>query len=263
MKRQGVHTTNPTNRIKIPTEDIDISIDQNSLGEEFLRVDLSKLNKCLIALELDKLGYKASFYVSAHHTEKEFAFGDTLSIECPEDLSLSGLDPERNKVFRLVVFDENLKVVASNDRLKYQNPEDSEEAESLLNVHLVDLGERIWSLNLEQDCSPTLYLNNRIENIKTVLKERNELMGAILPQVLRDSLIHLAFHKNFDFDDKEKFQYNWKRFLELEGFDYDDLPDMETDGDYYKLRRFVEDVVTRHCFHKKYRVYFVWRKSFS
>ena len=46
MKRQGVHTTNPTNRLKIPSEDIDISVEKNSLGEEFLRVDIQKLNKC-------------------------------------------------------------------------------------------------------------------------------------------------------------------------------------------------------------------------
>lgn len=252
MKRQGVHTTNPTNRLKIPSEDIDISVEKNSLGEEFLRVDVQKLNKCLFALELDKPAYKVSFYVSAHHTEKEFSFGNVTKMCLPKDLSLTGLDKERNKVFRLVVFDEQHKIVASNDRLKFKNPEDSEDAESLLNVHLVDLGERIWSLNLEQDCGPTLYLNSRIENIKTVIKERNELMGSILPQVLRDSLIHLAFHKKFDQDDKSSFQYNWKRFIELEGFDYEELPDMESDGCYYELRRFVEEVVTRHCFQKKY-----------
>jgi hypothetical protein len=82
-------------------------------------------------------------------------------------------------------------------------------------------------------------------------------MGSIMPQVLRECLVHLAFHKKFDHEDKTSFQYNWKRFIEMEGFEYDELPDMETDGDYYELRRFIEDVVARHCFQKKYSTIFI------
>jgi len=252
MKRRGVHTTNPTKRIKIPSDELEFKIIQDSLGEEFLKVDITKLTKCLIKLGLNNQGYKVSVYATAHHTEKEFTFGNVSSIKSPDDLSLIGLDTERTKVFRLVVFDENYKIIASNDKLKFKNPEDSDEEESLLNVHLADLGERIWSLSLEQDCNPTLLLNKRIKNIGNTLKESNELMGSILPQVLRDCLIHLAHHKTFDYDDKSRFEYKWKRFIEMEGFDYEELPDMGDEGDYYQLREFVENIVTRHCFQKKY-----------
>src|SRR4051812_26538285 len=112
MATTRVHTTNPTGIKHLPASVITVQV-TGEAGNELFDAKLHGLEEYVSDPKL-----RITLSVGAGNTVKSFDFGTVGSPGLPEDVSASGLDQERPRSFRLIVWDpDTKKVVASNERL--------------------------------------------------------------------------------------------------------------------------------------------------
>jgi len=259
VKSKSLHTTNHSGKRTIPGDSLEVVIESSAKGIDSIYFNLKKLSKVLkdTNIERDFPNAFISLYAQAHFSEQEFKLGKISSLVEPSNLSLDEIDKERFLSFRLIAFNDNNQIIASNEKLKVRKHDDPSGAESLLNVDdSIDLGEQLWKLELGDNSPPILLLNSRIPNIKFQIKENTLLLASIIPQVLKDSIIHLSNNlTNYEPGDESSFQYKWAKFLSLYGFNLSDLPSLEDESEpetLYKVIQFAEEVVSNFCFKQKF-----------
>lgn len=253
MKLNGIHTTNPTKKIRIPSDKIGISLSLDANGEEVFDLNFEILSSVISELKISDSSAEISLYAYSSSSEQEYSCGTVNELKRPKSLKLLDVDFESLRGFRLIVFNSNKQIIASNEKLKYRANDEPEDEESLVNVELLDIGQRIWKLKLFEESNPILVLNKTIPNIKNAIKDSAGLLGCILPQLTQECIVHLAFNKSFDPDNKDCFQYHWMTFLETFGLHFDDIPDLHEDPHkYYDLLITIEKLLTHYCFQKKF-----------
>jgi hypothetical protein len=131
----------------------------------------------------------ARVYIEAYNSDSymRFAFGSVSEPRVPKDTRLAEITPRPLPKFRLKVVDETRRhglLLGVADRvIALRRGEDLERKDSLLPVDFVDLGERVWRLDLAD--SPVLELNKRIESISAAARGSGGFIGLLYPEVLR------------------------------------------------------------------------------
>jgi hypothetical protein len=174
---------NSTGRIKIKAEQIAIRlIDEEGKVSRF-EANLSGLT----ALGLD---HDARVVVEAFAktSSMRFDFGTIGVIQPPIDTSLSEIDRGAGVLFRIKVIDVHQvagRLLAASGTVRPRDESDEEEdRRALLPLREVDLGEKIWELELSD--RPSLLVNRAVPEIAQRLAFDPLLQGAIFPVVLRD-----------------------------------------------------------------------------
>ena len=236
MKRR----LNYTGRARIRQELITINLIRagNGTVESF---------KAIIDLKGLGLPGTAKVFIEAYHrTEQQrYDFGTVGKIVVPDDISLSNLGYAENLKFRILIVDDNGKILASADRVKPVN----EAKEPLLPVYIDDLGKKVWCIAYtDADGAPILRLNKNIPEIKDISRTP-KFFFHIYPAVLHEILTHIVFIDTLeDQEDPEtEWHKNWLNFATLilgrkppnlcKGDDFDEE----------EVEKWIEDVTTEFC----------------
>ena len=199
---------NYTDRKRINKNNIKISI----IGEE----DEEKSFRVFIDLNGLNLPGESIVYIEAYHRmmqSQRYAFGTVNRFSHPDDTSLGVLGLTANLKFRVIVVDENGKLLASAEKIGIER---AVKEDSRLPVEQADLGYLLWNIKMEgTDGGPILELNERIPAIKTVAAHDPRFIHSVYPAVLREILIHMAVYLNIDLHSPDvDWQNNWTLFSE-------------------------------------------------
>jgi len=199
---------NYTGRRRIPRSNVRIRVSEEGRRRRF---DAE--------VGLDNLGLPngARVYVEAYYrsTYRRFLFGTVRDIRPPSERWLDGI-PIGKPLFRVkvVIIEEGIaRIVGAADKIV---PEDSDrkqdERQSLLPVEYVDLGDRIWTLDLDSDW-PRLLLNKRFDGMREAARSGPEFLTLVYPEVFRTILTRALEEGRFDPDcDDDDWGTLWLRF---------------------------------------------------
>lgn len=199
---------NYTGRRKIPRSRIRIRVMEDSGRRRFdAEIGLDGLD-----LPADANLFVEAYYRAAY---RRFAFGTVGDPRPPTDRWLAGI-PVQNPLFRVKVVrvDRGIaRILAATDKVVPEESDRAEEArQSLLPVEYVDLGDRVWALDLESDW-PLLRLNSRLEGIREAARSGPEFLTLVYPEVFRAILARALSEERFDPDcDDEDWGTLWLRF---------------------------------------------------
>lgn len=192
---------NYTGRKKIKRTHIRIDILRDSDDQRFFNASLH-----LSDMELPA---NAHVYVEAYHRTayQRFSFGTAGDRKIPGNRRLSNFSDSTLPLFRVKVVDRtgtHGRILASVDKVR---PESIDElpagSQSLLFVEFDDLGNSIWSLDLEGDW-PVLKLNSKVEEISLIATSDNRFLPLVYPEAFRQILTRILLedqHADPDCDD--------------------------------------------------------------
>ncbi len=117
------------------------------------------------------------------------------------------------------------KLIAKSKWITVSSTAANEEtAVGILPVEYRSLGEELWKLQLQPDDFPVILVNDRDDfDVKGTLTSDKTVMAFVLPDVLRQALVHL--HQNQDSTDHEWVE-TWKQWVHLHG---SELPPIEAE----------------------------------
>jgi len=196
---------NHTGRKHIKRSEVQIELIDNRGTPEF---------RANLKLDTSQLPSNADVYVEAYYknTSQRFNFGTVAAPIEPESLLLDKLDLSGPTLFRVKVVDNAEQVgrlVASAEGISPKS-EDEDENESLMTFKsLPGLGDLTWKMSFEAD-KPTLCLNNKIPEAKSLLLSNPLFYGLILPAAFREVLFKLYIDDALE--DEEGWQGNWVAF---------------------------------------------------
>ena len=199
-----------------------------------------------------RLPRDARVYIEAYNADSymRFDFGTVGEPRVPRDTRLTEITPRPLPKFRLKVVDETERhglLLGVADKLIPLRPdEDLENKQSLLPVEFVDLGERVWRLDLGE--WPVLELNTRIDGIAEAARSSGGFLGLLYPEVVR-RILHEAVIELGETDpgaDDSEWTTLWLRYACA-------LPGVEppaavlaNDGQ-ARLEEWIEDAVQAFC----------------
>lgn len=194
----------------------------------------------------------ARVYVEAYNTDSymRFNFGTVGEPTMPANTRLSEVTPRPLPKFRLKVVDETHRhglLLGVADKLIPLRPnEDVEKKQSLLPVDFVDLGERVWRLDLND--WPVLELNRRIEGIAEAARTSGSFFGLLYPEVFRQilrTIVVANLHTDPNADDGDWTTLWLKYACSLPGVE---PPPTEASQDAAALREeWIESTVQAFC----------------
>jgi len=218
------HVTNPTKLRRIDRDSLVIRIQEDKLKVRFF--DLVSLN-----LENLKLPSAAKICIWAMSGDVEINFDAGTVGACKPliNISLAELDKAKPVTFRVLVFDETTsKILASAEDVRGRTKSESESVAPILPAETVDnLGQEIWKVYIAKDERPVLLLNKEFPRILDCLASDVIFQALIIPQALRQCLMHLINNDSADPSDPSAWQNKWSLFLKE--MDFDTKPDAEDD----------------------------------
>jgi len=210
------HVTNPTKLRRIERDSIVIRITKDKFGVRSF--DLVNLN-----LDTLKLPNSAKIAIWAMSGDLEINFdAGTVDISKPlMNINLSELGNNKPVTFRVVVFDEKTsKILASAEDVKGRTKDENQSISPILPVETVyNLGQEIWKVYIANEERPVLQVNNLFPNIIDRLSSDHVFQALIIPQAVRQCLIHLINNDTADPSDPTAWQNKWTLFLKAIGFD--------------------------------------------
>jgi len=237
MKRR----INYTGRKRITRDRISISISNKNGAASFNAIlDLSSLD----------LPNNGKVYVEAYHPRgyARYSFGTVTSIDSPENTDFI-LPPSGMRIlFRVLVIDEseqNGLILATADRIK----PDNFLSRSILPVDWRDLGRQVWKLDYEGG-EPMLLLNNKIPNIRNIVKNDARFREYVFPAIIRDIFTHILFiDEDPDITDPaEGWRKDWisfaKRFVNIEEL----IRNINEDQNSQEKLYFIDNLCEQFCF---------------
>ena len=201
-----------------------------------------------------KLDPASRVYVESYvkSSSMRFDFGTIGALRTPDDTSLTELDVGGSILFRVTVIDESGdvgKILASVNGVRPKDEtEEEDDAKAILPLRLRDIGEAIWTIDIEGPARPELVINNRIPGLVDRLKTDPLFQGAVIPHAVARVLE--AAIKDNEADDSLEWVRDWRKFAEaLTG---DEIPD-ELDDDLIdeRIRAVVAAFVNRSKFATK------------
>jgi len=216
------------------------------------------------AFDLEGLGLPtdARVYVEAYRASsyKRFAFGTVGNLTPAPDRSLDDIDPNVDLRFRVKVVDEAHgagRIVGVADGLTPQAPDqDAKKREPLVPLQIVDLGERVWRLSLQEfpDGPVVLQVNSRIADIEHIAKHDRGFRTVVFPSILEQVLTYLLRIDEYDADDMQLEVQKWFRFAaELVASAPPDDPTLRD--------QWITDVVSAFCVRQHVREHFEQSRS--
>lgn len=206
MANTRSHVTNPTKIIRLPSTVVELTLH----ADETFTATFSGLSDYVADQQS-----RVSISVGAGGTSKMYDFGTIGHLSAPADVSFHGLDGDKPRVYRLLIWDQSTKkVIASNERLRARDATTPADREPLLPVRPADLGQLVWKLGLHPDVQPELLVNNRVPKLKQRLLIKPELRGSIVPEATRQCLMHVFDCRDFDEADTGAWQSKWLTFAD-------------------------------------------------
>jgi hypothetical protein len=199
-----IRRLNFTGRTKIPLKRVSVSLlpATSDRGRAFnAEYDLAGLN-----LPLD-----AHVYVEAYYRAQYMRF-DSGTVErpvMPAGRELTEIEPGARPLFRVKVVDQSAefaRILAVADKvIPIEESDTDQDRKSLLYVRFLDLGHRIWELDLDCDW-PELQLNERIEDRREIARSDEAFQALVYPQVVRQVLTRIIAE---GCDDEETDPNDW------------------------------------------------------
>lgn len=208
-----IRRLNFTGRAKIPRKRISVSLLPSGNGP-------SKMFDA--EYDLDGLGLpsEARVYIESYHRSQymRFDFGTVKTPVPPAERELTDIDPTARPLFRVKVVDHTARfarILAVADKIiPVDQTEAREDRKSLLYVRFVDLGNRIWELDLDCDW-PELQINERIEDRREIARSDEAFQALVYPQVVRQVLTRIINDDaNDDETDLDDWPSLWLRFAQ-------------------------------------------------
>jgi hypothetical protein len=237
------HTTNPTNVVHLPASVIEITVNPDDTF-------MARFNG--LRDSVPDVSHRVSLVANAGNTSRAFDFGTVASVSAPSDTSIAMLDGDKPRVFRLIVWDPtNNRISASNERLRIRDADAPADREPLLPVRMAPLKGEVWRLALTDDARPELLLNSSVPGLKHRLMNVLELRAAILPEAVRQCLLHVFASPDFDKSDETAWQTKWLKFAAEMGVEpLDDANDVSVADQRAWADRVTESFALEHDFAK-------------
>ena len=160
----------------------------------------------------------AHVYVEAYNRSQYMRFdcGTVGAPVMPANRELTQIDPTARPLFRVKVVDKSselARILAVADKIIPIDQTDTEQdRRSLVYVRFVDLGNRIWELDLDCDW-PELQINERIEDRREIARSDEAFQALVYPQVVRQILTKIIDEGSDDEDtDPNDWPSLWLRF---------------------------------------------------
>lgn len=199
---------NSTGRKQIPLENIAIRLHSVNNNLNF--------TAAVTVPEHWSLPPSAKVYVEAYvrSTSQRFSFGSVSEPRRPVSTALTELETGKAILFRVKIVDDSLsvgRILASTTGIRPHSESDGDEdgRTPLLPVQERNLGELLWELELPSDSGPILVMNNRLPDIANRLKTDPLLRAALLPEVLRQTVLHVYTVGN----EGDEWAEDWKTFI--------------------------------------------------
>jgi hypothetical protein len=238
MKRR----LNSTGRKRIPLELVPIRLNIGSPVS--FDANLARLSE--LGLRPD-----AQVYVEAYvnSSSMRFHFGSVVGITPPPERSLTEIDVGGHVLFRVKVVDETGdvgRILASAKEIRPADGSGGEDDEkSILPLRTKDLGEAVWSVDIEGAARPELWINSRIPDLAEQIKTNPLMQGAILPYAIKRVLEAALLSESVD--DSLEWVQDWRKFASaMRG---EELP---TDQDDETAALMIQDVVDRYVLRMKF-----------
>jgi hypothetical protein len=138
----------------------------------------------------------ASVFVEAYQRADfmRFDFGTVAKMVAPDHRVLTEIGSGVRPLFRVKVVSRPrplAKILALADKvLPIDVANDEDARRTILPVEYVDLGSRIWHLDMEREW-PTLCLNTRIADIREIARSDNAFHALVYPEVIRRILTEI------------------------------------------------------------------------
>jgi len=218
------------------TEDVSFILNKESLRAAIKAAELyEQYKECKITL-----------YATARYTEKEFFLGTVSSPDIPEDTSLVNLDLSKPVSFRLTVSDPELNIVGSCEKVSYRYAEEPEGRSPIVRTDFRELGERLWTLHLEEGEIPVIQFNNKVKkHFRSKIVNDQKLMSSIMPEVIKQSVVHIGFNRSLDESDPDCFLFVWGAFLEGLSYSLEDIPNVAEEPNKINDLRDVADEISK------------------
>ena len=204
---------NYTNRIKIPRENISISIQKNEQKVSFTAI---------IRTSNLKFPDDAKVYIEPYYGGNylRFNFGTIGNIEQPVDLDITELKQFSEKIyFRIKVVNESNGeglLLGFADKLPLADEDGTSNKSSILFVNPVIMEtNEVWRVNFDADPEgmPVLEVNNSIEGIKEIARSDPRFIAMVFPATIRLILGRITKEESFGRDDTS-WAAKWIQFTE-------------------------------------------------
>ena len=228
-------TSNPTDLREIDRKDVTLSRAREN-GKDVFQIKSLQLSK----YSLDEAS-PVTLIARAGNTSRRFELG-TIGSPSLGSFELDGLDLSKPLIFRLLVKEKSSpRLVASAERLRCAGDGD---VESVLPIVCVDLGQRIWRLDINDD-GPVLLCNVRIFTSGSSADTYVPFCSLVLPEALRQVLEHIAKDPGKLDEDRSPWA-DWEGWMRKFGIEVPPPADEEL------KREWVEDSTVRFCDHYKF-----------
>ena len=253
---------NYTQRRRIPKSQIAIAWIEPEKNSEPLRFD-GELN-----LELDPpLPPEAEVFLEAYSgpVSTRFPCGTVANPTLPKDRSLTDFAPGQRPLIRVKVTspsDPLKKLLARADSISPKSPDEAKTGrKSILPVELMDLGDQVWRVNMEDPDQPILQLNKSINephDISTLAKG-GDFLGLVYPAVIWEILSSLL-HPDSVTDENHPWLEFSARMAACQQPDQDDFDEGQSEEFARERRIWIEKAVAGFATHFEAKRAFVTSK---
>ena len=191
-------------------------------------------------IDASKFPENASIYVEAYYkeTRQRFDFGIVGNIVPPSKRKLDQLDLSGSTLFDVLIVDESGRhglLLGKGGKFSANETEDESNRSSILSVKAYDIGQQTWRLELEEGCSPVLYVNQRIPNGIERLRSDPLFQSLVLPAALRQVLTWYAWN-----DEDMEGDEHCAKWMAFAAYLYEEMP---ADSDDAAVRNWIDEVV--------------------
>lgn len=226
--------SNPTGLKELDKRLISISTftAKNSL---FFKIENLSLDSSLLDQSL-----KLIIVASAGSTSKRFEIGSVAKFDLDEAYDISDLDNSSPIRFRLLVRNaDHPRLVASIERI---HPNIDEQSDSILPMQPLDLGERLWKLDIVENDGPILFFNSNVFSNASGCENYLPFATLVLPDALRQVMQYISNEPDV-LEDENEVWYPWGNWLDSIGVE---RPPKDLDDEAGKSR-WCDEVVECFC----------------
>jgi len=183
------------------------------------------LNKNKFLFKIDKLSInegsfnrdlKLIIVALAGKTSKRFDIGSLYKFSIDTNHDISELDMSSPIRFRLLIREfDNPKLIASIENIR---PNSDDQADSILPMQPLDLGQRLWKLDVIENEGPILFFNTNVFSNAAGSENYLPFATLVLPDALRQVMQHISNEPDI-LDDENDIWYPWGEWLDNIGTD--------------------------------------------
>lgn len=178
------------------------------------------LNKNNFLFKVEKLSINENFYnrdlkliivALAGKTSKRFDIGSLYKASIGAEHNISDLDMSSPLRFRLLIRDfDNPKLIGSIENIR---PNSDDQADSILPMQPLDLGQRLWKLDIIENEGPILFFNSSVFSNAAGSENYLPFATLVLPDALRQVMQHISNEPDI-LEDENDIWHPWGEWLD-------------------------------------------------